>query len=139
MSVGGGVGGVHGGLAGWRGWGGGGVACAQATGALSSAVQSAESCEKPSKRKPCSPTDPRSLWHQAPARPRGRREKRQALLVPAGSAEQSRGSRSAAGSAFSTVVASQGSGSPELRGEAGRVGGGGLELSGKQEAGEAAR
>lgn len=54
-------------------------------------------------RKPCSPVDPRSLRHQAPAGPRGRRAKRQPLRVPAGSAEQHGASRSAAGSAFSTL------------------------------------
>ena len=95
------MGGVPGGLAG-SGWGE--VACAKATGAGSSAVQSAESSEKPSVREsPCSPVDPRSLWHQAPARPRGRRAKRQPLRLPAGSAEQHGASRSAAGSAFSTL------------------------------------
>lgn len=55
--------------------GGGGVACAQTTRACSAAVQSAESCEKSSERKPCSPCDPMSLWHQAPAGPWGARNR----------------------------------------------------------------
>lgn len=55
--------------------GGGGVACAQTTRACSATVQSAESCEKSSERKPCSPSDPMSLWHQAPAGPWGARNR----------------------------------------------------------------
>lgn len=70
------LGGVHRGGGVWRGRGV--IACAQASRAGFTAVQSAESCEEPNERKPCSPVDPRSLWHQAPARPRGRRAEQSA-------------------------------------------------------------
>lgn len=100
----------------------GAVACAQATRAGSAAVQSAESSEKPSERKPCSPVDPMSLRHQAPAGPRGRRADHQLLHAPGRSAEQLRKTWSASASASTAVAGSLGSGSPEPRGGAGRVG-----------------
>lgn len=116
---------------------GGGVACAQATRAGSAAVQSAESFEKPSERKPCSPVDPMSLRHQAPAGPRGRRADHQPLSAQDRSTEQLGKTWSASACASAAVAGSLRSGSPELRGGVGPVGG--LELSRKQGAGEATR
>lgn len=107
----------------------GGVACAQATRACSEAVQSAESGEEPRERKPCSPVDPRSLGHQAPAGPRGCRAEHQPLRALDGSAEQSGGTRSRAASGSTSAAGSLESGSPKLRGGAGQVGAGARNLA----------